>query len=79
MFVNIVSDERALAKENLKGNTELEWHIDKGYSENPPEYVALYSVDIDEDAAILYLYQVEYLKIYLTIIENIKMIKFSLI
>ena len=33
MFVNIVSDERALAKEN-KGNTELEWHIDKGYSEN---------------------------------------------
>jgi len=50
MFVNIVSDERALAKENLKGNTELEWHIDKGYSENPPEYVALYSVDIDEDA-----------------------------
>ena len=30
MFVNIVSDERALAKENLKGNTELEWHIDKG-------------------------------------------------
>ena len=24
MFVNIVSDERALAKENLKGNTELE-------------------------------------------------------
>ena len=34
MFVNIVSDERALAKENLKGNTELEWHIDKGYSEN---------------------------------------------
>ena len=50
MFVNIVSDERALAKENLKGNTELEWHIDKGYSENPPEYVALYSVDIDEEA-----------------------------
>tara|TARA_B100000035_G_scaffold282401_1_gene263927 strand:+ start:32 stop:757 length:726 start_codon:yes stop_codon:yes gene_type:complete len=50
MFVNIVSDERALAKENLKGNTELEWHIDKGYSENPPEYVALYSVDIDENA-----------------------------
>ena len=50
MFVNIVSDERSLAKENLKGNTELEWHIDKGYSENPPEYVALYSVDIDEDA-----------------------------
>tara|TARA_A100001011_G_scaffold340004_2_gene371800 strand:- start:8737 stop:9462 length:726 start_codon:yes stop_codon:yes gene_type:complete len=50
MFVNIVNDERALAKENLKGNTELEWHIDKGYSENPPEYVALYSVDIDEDA-----------------------------
>ena len=48
MFVNIVSDERALAKENLKGNTELEWHIDKGYSENPPEYVALYSVNIDE-------------------------------
>ena len=40
MFVNIVSDERALAKENLKGNTELEWHIDKGYSEHPPEYVA---------------------------------------
>ena len=38
------------AKENLKGNTELEWHIDKGYSEKPPEYVALYSVDIDEDA-----------------------------
>ena len=55
MFVNIVSDERALAKENLKGNTELEWHIDKGYSENPPEYVALYSVDIDKEAAILYL------------------------
>ena len=50
MFVNIVSDERALAKENLKGNTELEWHIDKGYSENPPEYVALYSVDMDEEA-----------------------------
>ena len=50
MFVNIVSDERALAKENLKGNTELEWHIDKGYSENPPEYVALYSVDIDDNA-----------------------------
>ena len=50
MFVNIVSDERALAKENLKGNTELEWHIDKGYSKNPPEYVALYSVDIDENA-----------------------------
>ena len=50
MFVYIVSDERSLAKENLKGNTELEWHIDKGYSENPPEYVALYSVDIDEDA-----------------------------
>ena len=49
MFVNIVSDERALAKENLKGNTELEWHIDKGYSENPPEYVDLYSVDIDEN------------------------------
>ncbi len=48
MFVNIVSDERALAKENLKGNTELEWHIDKGYSQNPPEYVALYSVDIDD-------------------------------
>ena len=24
--------------------------IDKGYSENPPEYVALYSVDIDEEA-----------------------------
>ena len=79
MFVNIVSDERALAKENLKGNTELEWHIDKGYSENPPEYVALYSVDIDENAVILYLFQVEYLKIYLIIIENIKMIKFSLI
>ena len=56
MFVNIVSDERALAKENLKGNTELEWHIDKGYSENPPEYVALYSVDIDkEESVILYL------------------------
>ncbi len=50
MFVNIVSDERALAKENLKGNTELEWHIDKGYSQNPPEYVALYSVDIDDTA-----------------------------
>ncbi len=50
MFVNIVSDERALAKENLKGNTELEWHIDKGYSEKPPEYVALYSVDMDENA-----------------------------
>ena len=50
MFVNIVSDERANAKENLKGNTELEWHIDKGYSENPPQYVALYSVDMDEDA-----------------------------
>ena len=47
MFVNIVSDERAKAKENLKGNTELEWHIDKGYSENPPQYVALYSVDMD--------------------------------
>ncbi len=50
MFVNIVSDDRVTAKENLKGNTELEWHIDKGYSENPPQYVALYSVDIDEDA-----------------------------
>ena len=50
MFVNIVSDERAVSKENLKGNTELEWHIDKGYSEKPPEYVALYSVDIDENA-----------------------------
>jgi len=50
MFVNIVSDERALAKENLKGNTELEWHIDKGYANDTPEYVALYSVDIDEDA-----------------------------
>tara|TARA_A100001011_G_C14295667_1_gene838299 strand:- start:1188 stop:1913 length:726 start_codon:yes stop_codon:yes gene_type:complete len=50
MFVNIVSDERATAKENLKGNTELEWHIDKGYSENPPQYVALYSVDIDDTA-----------------------------
>ena len=79
MFVNIVSDERALAKENLKGNTELEWHIDKGYSENPPEYVALYSVNIDEGLVILYLFQVEYLMIYLIIIENIKMIKFSLI
>lgn len=50
MFVNIVSDNRSKSKENLKGNTELEWHIDKGYSEKPPQYVALYSVDIDEDA-----------------------------
>ena len=30
MFVNIVSDERALAKVSLKGNTELEWLIDNG-------------------------------------------------
>jgi alpha-ketoglutarate-dependent taurine dioxygenase len=50
MFVNIISDERGLAKENLKGNTELEWHIDKGYSDRPPQYVALYSVDMDENA-----------------------------
>ena len=47
MFVNIISDKRGLAKENLKGNTELEWHIDKGYSDRPPQYVALYSVDVD--------------------------------
>ena len=79
MFVNIVSDERALAKENLKGNTELEWHIDKGYSENLPEYVALYSVDIDEDAGDTLFVSSRILEDLLIIIENIKMIKFSLI
>ena len=50
MWVSVVSDKRSEQKDNLKGNTELEWHIDKGYSKNPPEYVALYSVDIDEEA-----------------------------
>ena len=50
MFVNIVSDERAKSKENLKGDTELEWHIDKGYSDSPPDFVCLYAVDMDEGA-----------------------------
>ncbi len=50
MFVNIVSDERAKSKENLKGDTELEWHIDKGYSDSPPDFVCLYAVDMDHGA-----------------------------
>lgn len=63
MFVNIVSDERKhrgaeIATPPSDGGTiskqtwrpDLEWHMDQGYKERPPEYIALYSVNIGDDA-----------------------------
>ena len=50
MWVNVVNDDRSKSKLNLKGDTNLEWHIDKGYAKQPFDVVGLYSVDIDEGA-----------------------------
>ena len=63
MFVNIVSDERKhkgaeIATPPSDGGLDskqtwrpdLEWHMDQGYKERPPEYIALYSVNIDDNS-----------------------------
>ena len=49
MWVSIISDTRGEQVDNLKGNTKLEWHIDKGYCVDPFDFVALYSVDVSEN------------------------------
>jgi hypothetical protein len=50
MWVSVVSDKRSEQKDNLKGNTELEWHIDKGYAKRPFDMVLLYSVLVGQDS-----------------------------
>ena len=35
---------------NLYGNTDLEWHIDKGYTANPVNLTVLYGLEVEGDA-----------------------------
>lgn len=49
LFVDIVSKGYEDTFK-YKGTTELEWHIDKGYSDHPFDVVGLYSVIVDGDA-----------------------------
>lgn len=50
MWCSIISDTRGQAVDTLKGDTKLDWHIDKGYSSRPFDYVVLYAVDVSPNA-----------------------------